>query len=179
MPAQGDDQNSQNQNGSQNQDGETPTFEDWIASQDETVKGLLDTHTAGLKSALEKERDRAAKLEKSLREAAKKQEAGSAAQKELEQLADNLAIAKRENAFIVAAYKAGVNDPELALLAAERAGLIHQDGTADFTRLKETYPQLFGKVPQQTAGNAGNGTGNPPTTQKDMNAAIRTMAGRQ
>jgi len=127
-----------------------PDFESWIGEQGDDVKALLDGHTRGLKSALDKERKRAGDLEKSLRDAAKDLEKGSEAQTTLLKLSDELAKTKTENAFYVAAHRAGVNDPDLAYLAAEKNGLIYADGSADFTKLKETYPQLFGPVTKIT-----------------------------
>jgi len=171
----GQEDNQENENGSET----PPDFESWIAEQGDDVKALLDGHTKGLKSALDKERKRAGDLEKSLRDAAKDLEKGSEAQNTLLKLSDELAKAQTANNFYVAAHRAGVNDPDLAYLAAEKNGLIRSDGSADFAKLKETYPQLFGAVTKIVKGNPGNGTGSQPTKGKDMNKFIRASSGRQ
>ncbi len=59
------------------------SFEAFLESQPPEIKALYETHTKGLKSALEAERAQNRELAKQAREAASKAEAGSEAQKAL------------------------------------------------------------------------------------------------
>jgi hypothetical protein len=151
-----------------------PTFESWYGSLDATTKQLIDDHTTGLRSALQKERDSSKMLEKQLRDAAKKLEAGSESEKQLTELANSLAAAQKQNAFNEEAHAAGVKNLRLAFLAASEAGLVDDKGNCDFTKLKAQFPELFVKVAD---GTAGSGTlTHPPAAS--MNDFIRRSAGR-
>lgn len=60
-----------------NTGGGTPAVEDfeaWLKAQPDAVKGLFDKHVAGLKSALDAERENRKKIEKAEREAQKAKE---------------------------------------------------------------------------------------------------------
>jgi hypothetical protein len=152
------------------------TFETWLEKQDATVKGLLDGHTKGLKSALESERESRKTLEKDLREMAKKADAGSDSQTKLTGMADQLAESDRKADFYDAAHTAGVSNLALAYLAAKEKGLIDSKNRVNFDEMKKIFPELFGGKPV-AAGNAGNGTEGTPKGANDMNAYIRKAAG--
>ncbi len=159
-------------------DGETPpTWESILEGLPEEHKTLYEGHTQGLRSALDKERDRRSELEKQVREAAGK--AKGEVQEELTRLADQLAEANRQAEFYKEAGnpEIGCTSPELALLAAEKDGLFDRRGNVDWQALKEKYPILF-KQPIPPRGNAGNGTGTPPRGGPDIDAMIRARAGR-
>jgi hypothetical protein len=159
--------------------GQPPaTFETWLEKQDETVKGLLDGHVKGLKTALDSERESRKDLEKQLRDLAKKAETGSDAQTKLTTMADQLAASDRKADFYDAAHKAGVSNLSLAYLAASEKGLIDNKGRVNFDEMKKDFPELFGGKPVPD-GNAGSGTeGAPGGAANDMNARIRRAAGR-
>lgn len=159
-----------------NSDGEL-TFETWLGKQDEKVKGLLDGHTKGLKTALETERETRKSLEKQVRDLATKAQAGSDAQKQLTELADKIAEGDRRADFYDAAHKAGVTNLKLAYTVAVTDDLFDKKGNVDFGKLKTAYPELFG-VKKAPAGNAGDGTDGSTNTAIDMNARIRRVAGR-
>jgi len=162
------------------QAGEKPaTFDEWLQSQDETIRGLYEQHTAGLKSALQSERAGRAELAKQLREASKKAEGGSEMQKLLEENAGRLEEAEARAAFFEEAARPeiGCSNPRLAYLAAQDAQAIDKKGRVNWAALKEAAPELFGKKPV-AAGNAGAGTQQPALEKGGMNAFIRAATGR-
>lgn len=171
-----DDDKGEQQGDKGKEGGETLTFEAWHEKQEEPVKALVESHVKGLKSALEAERGQRKTLEKELRDAAKKLEKGSDAQAEVVAMADRLKAAERRSSFKDAAYRAGCSDPHAAYLIAEDAGLVRDDGSADFAALKERIPQLFGEK-KAPAGNAGTGTNANKPAGGGMNAFIRAAAG--
>lgn len=160
--------------------GEKPLdFDGWLGAQDETVKGLIDTHLKGLKSALDAERTQRRDYEKQLRDAAAKLEKGSDAQKQLEEMAKRSEEDGKRADFFAAAHRAGVTNLQLAWVAAKQDQIFDRKGDVDLEALKEAYPELF-TAPATTktpTGNAGAGTGNVPA-KNDMNALIRRAAGR-
>ncbi|GAF82533.1 unnamed protein product, partial [marine sediment metagenome] len=114
--------------------------------------------------------------EKDLRDVAKKLEEGSEAQKEVLKLADDVATGTRKADFYEEAHKAGVSNLKLAFLVASDEGLFDKRGNANFDKLKEGFPELFGKK-KIIDPNAGDGTGKTPDgTKAGMNEFIR--AGR-
>jgi hypothetical protein len=152
-----------------------PDYETWFNQQPDDVKGLIEGHTTGLKSALDKERSERKEFEKQLRIAASEQEKGSEARKLLEGQADRMALLERQAAFFDAAHTAGATNLKLAWLAAVDAGLVDDKGQVDMDKVKAAFPQLFGA--KTVAGNAGAGTGDDPP-KGGMNAYIRKSAGR-
>lgn len=156
--------------------GETPNFETWIQTQDETTKALLDKHTAGLKGALDDEKSNRKALAKQIVELSKQAEAGSALKGELDKLTATFEKTSRKATFYETA-PADVANLRLAWLAAEDAELVDKDGTANWDALRKQLPELFRKaiVP---AGNGGNGAGQTGQGTQSMNDFIRRSAGR-
>lgn len=162
---------------SQKVEGETLTFDSWMKDQPEEIKAMLDGHTKGLKSALESERESRKSFEKQLRELSKKVEAGSEAEKQLTELADQQAAANRKAEFYEAAHREGVTNLKLAFTVAITEELFDRKGNVDFGEMKKSFPELFGQAPKANA-NAGNGTGKVPDAKFDMDAHIRARSGR-
>lgn len=166
----------------QTQDGnntqQPPTFEAWLESQDDTVKGLLDSHTKGLKTALDSERDARKNFEKQVRDLASKAEAGSEAQQQLTDLANQVETLTRQQAFYDEAHGQGVTNLKLAYIAARESDLIDSRGRINWEQMRESYPQLFGVARSQPSGNAGSGTQTPPASQRTMSDIIRQATGR-
>ena len=160
--------------------GEKPqTFEAWLEGLTPEAKVLLDTHTAGLKSALDSERGTRKDLEKQVRDLAGKAEKGSEAQAELTKIAEGLAEAERRGDFMEAAHTAGVSNLKLAYTVAVQDEMFNsRTGQVDFEGMKTAYPELFGGKPGVPAANAGAGTGTPPPVPADMNSFIRRSAGK-
>lgn len=172
---------SGNGDGEKDKEGEKPqSFDTWIEEQDETVQTLIEDHTQGLKSALESERDERDRLQKQLKKMADEAEEGSEAQKKLQELSDDLEEQNRKADFYEAAHAAGVRNLKLAYLVATEEGLFDRRGTVNFETMKTEYPELFESQNKAPKGGAGDGTDNDaPGGEKDMNKAIRAMAGRQ
>lgn len=161
----------QAQGGTPEGQGETPEpveFDAWLEGQDETVRGLIDGHTKGLKSALDTERNNAKALAKQIRELSGKLDANSDAAKQLTELSGKLETEQKRADFYEAATAAGCRNLRLAWLAASADGL-----TLDQVRAQ--HPDLFARP----ATNAGNGAATAAGgAARDMNAYIRRAAGR-
>jgi plasmid stabilization system protein ParE len=157
-------------------------FESWLESQDEAVRTGYQQTTAGLKSALDKERDRAKEVETELRDALKKLDGVEGAQETAKELEAKLTAAQeqreaaeRERDFVSQAVREGVTDPALAWRAVEgNETLTDRYGRADFDALKEQHPALFAKgTPPPPDGTPGSGTGSPPQGKPTMDEIIR------
>lgn len=75
--------NDTDQTKDQTTDGKPVSFDAWLAEQTDEVKAAYEAHTAGLKSALQSERQRAAEFEKA--EKARKAATDEAERKRLEE----------------------------------------------------------------------------------------------
>lgn len=158
--------------------GTPPDFDGWIAGQDETVKGLIDGHTKGLKGALESERTQRKDFERQLRDVLPKLEKGSEAEKQVTTLADKAASESRRADFYEAAAAAGCGNLKLAWLAVQQdSDLADSRGAVRMEALKVAYPELF-KSTAAARGNAGNGAGQAGAGGPSMNSFIRQAAGR-
>jgi small-conductance mechanosensitive channel len=166
--------------------GETPeqttelTFDSWIAEQPEPVSELINTHTSGLKSALDSERATRKELEKTLKQMTGQLEEGSAAKKQLEGISQQLQETERRATFTEVAAAAGIAPDalRLAYLAAQDLNAFNSDGAPDIDRLKNSYPHLFSK-PRAATTTAGAGTnGQPASMGQTMDDIIRKKAGR-
>lgn len=174
-----DEQGKQEPKGEEKKiEGETLTFDGWVKDQSEEVKAMLDSHTKGLKSALDSERGSRKELEKQLRDLAKKAEAGSEAEKQLTALADQQATANQRVDFYEQAHREGVTNLKLAYTVAVSEDLFDKKGNVDFAEMKKSFPELFGQASRATA-NAGTGTGKPPSPAQNMNDFIRKASGRK
>lgn len=154
------------------------TWDTWVAAQDEVVKGLIDGHVKGLKSALDNERSQRSDLAKQLRDVTAKAEKGSELATALTQVSAQLEEAERRATFYADAGKPeiGCSNPRAAFVVAQADNLFDKRGNVDWAALKAVAPELFRpRVPQ---GNAGAGTGAPPPATQDMNQYIRRAAGR-
>lgn len=163
--------------------GETPaddnnlTFDGWIAGQADEVRGLIDGHVAGLKTALSSERQQRKELQAALRDATKELEQGTEARAQLEGLAEKLELYEQQIGAYDALMTAGVTNVRLAWIAAREAGAIDKRGNINLETLKAEYPELF-KRPLPP-GNAGAGTQTPPTGATSVDDMIRQKAGRR
>jgi hypothetical protein len=152
-------------------------YDTWLGEQSEEIKGLLDGHIKGLKSALESERGTRKDLEKQVRDLAAKAEQDSDAQKSLTEIADKLSGAEQQADFYEAAHAAGITNLKLAYTVAVQDEMFDRRGQVNFETMKQSYPELFGQG-GTPPGNAGAGTDTPPPPAKDMNTFIRRAAGR-
>lgn len=167
--------------GDQDSGTEQVTYEDWIKTQPETVKSLLEQHTTGLRSALQNERQTAKEREKQIRTLSSQAEKGSQLETDLNKIADDLAKADQRAEFYEDAHTAGITNLRLAWMVAQQDGLFDRKGNADFTALKRDYPELFGRTKAATGStrvSANGGETNDGATGGNMNAFIRQSAGR-
>lgn len=154
-------------------------FETWIKDQPKEVRELIAANESGLKTALGSERDARTDAEKAVRDLAKKAEKGSEAEAELTSVADSLAEETRKADFYADAHDEGISNLKLAYVIAVQEKLIDARGNMNFGKLKEQYPELFGKPARRPAGGAGDGAGDDLGQKPDMNTFIRRQAGRQ
>lgn len=112
-----------------------------------------------------------------LREATKKAEKGSEAEKTLGELTAQLEQTQLRAAFIEDAIRPeiGCSNPRAAFLVAQADNLFTKRGEPDWAAIKAAAPELFAgrKTPP---GNAGSGNGSPPAQKVGMNEWIRQTA---
>jgi len=157
------------------QEGETLTFDTWYGKQDETIKGLLEGHTKGLKSALDSERETRKVFEKQVKELAVKAEKGSEAEKHLTALSEQLDLENKRAAFYEQAYALGVIDIKSAFVLATSEQLFDKKGNLDVETFRTRFSYML-KTPIPK-GNAGDGA-QASNTAQSMNDLIRRAAGR-
>lgn len=150
---------------------EPVTFDAWLGSQEPTIKGLIDGHVTGLKSALDNERSERKSLTKQISELKGKAEKGSELEKQLESLNAQLEATSAKQAFYESA-PADVDNLKLAWMAAQD-GHTDKRGNVDWNSLRTAYPQLF-RAKTVVNAHAGNGRGQDGNTQKNMNDFIRS-----
>ena len=151
----------------------------WHDALPKEAQELVAEREKGLKSALDSERDARKTAETDLRAVAKKLEEGSEAQQEVLKLADQVAEGTTKADFYEEAHKAGVSNLKLAYHIATTEDLFDKRGAVNFEKMKEAYPELFGKK-QVPRGDAGEGTGTAPGGKDiSMDAYIRRAAGKQ
>lgn len=148
-------------------------FDAWLAEQPQRVRDAHAKHTAGLTSALDKEREKAKDAAKELRALAKDADEKTAAR--LNDLATEkdaeVENARAELAFTREAIAAGCK-PELladAWLIAKAAGL------TDVKALKGEKPWLFVEQRKPDA-KPGAGSNGKPAVTPDMDGFIRAKA---
>lgn len=162
------------------------SWDAWLATQPDeqrtTISSLYEKQTAGLKSALDNERQQRKDFEKQARELAKTAEKGSDAEKQLTQFADQLTAAERRADFYEAAAK-----PEIGLVGVKAAWVLmnaeadryfDRKGNPNFDLLKQEHPYLFGLAKTTPKGNQGNGTNGQTPAGQSINDMIRNAAGR-
>lgn len=162
-------------------DGGTPaTWDDALATLPDAVKALYDSHTTGLRNAVQATRQERDDLSRRLSDLTKAlgKDTPEEARRLLSEMQGELEVTNRRAAFYEEAGKPeiGCTNPKAAFLLAQADDLFDRRGRIDWEALKASAPELFRpRVPQ---GNAGVGTGNPPPAQKSMNDFIRRAAGR-
>lgn len=173
------DSNEQPTDGTEAQ-SDAPQFDftAWLGEQPEHVRSGLESHTAGLKSALDGEREQRKEFSRQLREATAKAEKGSEIEKALNETSSRLEVAEQRAAFFEDAGKAEIacTNPRAAFLIAQAEGLFRKSGEPDWAAIKASAPELFGR--KTPPGNAGSGNGSPPPRSGGMNEYIRAASGR-
>lgn len=157
------------------------SFDDWLSSQPDTIKTLVDGHTDGLRSALTNESEERKKATRQLKALQDKAEKGSDLEKEIERLIADNESSDRKARFYESAHTAGVKNLRLAYLAATDGDLFDKDGDVNFDKLKEQAPELFASEDKKPPprGNAGSGQNQGGGTVPSMNGFIRAATGRR
>lgn len=175
--------NVPSEQGDNNQESsETPqTWETWIEEQPDEIKSLYAQHTLGLRNTVQATRQERDEMREQLKALSSKLEEGSDARQQLEALEQRLSEQQREANVMEQLIdpKAGINNARLALAAvrADQEAYLDRRGNVLFDKLKEDFPELFGRM-NTPRGNAGSGTQKDVPGGFDMNRAIRRRAGR-
>jgi hypothetical protein len=154
------------------------SYDEWIAGQDETVKTLITGRFQALENTVKSTRDERDDFKKQLKDLSKKAADGSELKQQLDTMTAQLEKTERRAAFMEEAIKPEIQcrNARAAWLLAIAEDLFSKNGSPDWAAIKREAPELFG-VPTANA-NAGANTQSPPPKQSDMNAFIRSRAGR-
>jgi hypothetical protein len=172
-----EDANTQNGNKSDatTEGGGAPnaTFETWLDKQDASVKDMYSKHTAGLTSALQKEREERKGLSDKIKELLPQAEKGSEFEKKLTETVGQLDLAEKRAAFSEEAIKPeiGCINPRAAFLLAKADDLFDRSGHPNWTAIKKAAPELF-MTEGSTDGGAG-GDQHKSASSNSMNDFIR------
>lgn len=158
---------------------ETPaSFEEFLEAQPEPIKTLYNSHSEALLNTVKATRSERDEMAKKIKELTKGMAEGSEAKRQLEEISAELEKTQRRAAFLEDAMKPELQckNPKAAWLLAEASNLFDRRGLPDWQAIRAEAPELFGVV--SANANAGNGTGQPPAPQKNMNDFIRRASGR-
>lgn len=167
--------------------GETPAqkWTDWdaLVKAHPEVDELYEGKTKGLKSALDKERERAETSSKELRKLAK--EADEKTAEALNKLADEkdaeIDSARKESAFYREAAAAGIPGDRLARawLICSKGDYFTKRGDPDIASMKTELPELFAAPAVPTPHvNAGPGNQQSPSPSVGFDEIVRAAAKR-
>jgi hypothetical protein len=158
------------------QQDQQETFEAWLEKQDDKIKGLYESHTNGLKSALSAERDTNKTLSGQLKELLPKAEKGRELEKQLTETVNKMEAAERRAQFAEEAIKPeiGCTNVKAAYALALADSLFDSRGNPKWAEIKTAAPELFRK-----AGSTDGGAGSKTSPATDINTAIRRAAGRE
>lgn len=157
------------------------TFEEFLTSQTgESVKPLYEASVAGLKSALDKEREDRRRLSEQVKKLSSLAEKGSELERQLsetetllEQAEKNSAELQKRAKFAEQAIRPEVSCANIraAYALAQSENLFKEDGVPEWEKLRELAPELFRSANQTDAGQR------TPSKPSDINSAIRKAAG--
>jgi len=157
------------------------TFEDYLATTNDGVRTLFDTHVSGLKSALEKERTSNKELMSKVKALASKAEVGSEMEAKLRETLvqlEEVQKASEENAkkatFTEQALQQRCTNIKAAYAYAVLENAFDKNGDPDWNKLKKEIPQLFDHAGRRTDAGAKQSDTSAP-----MNELIRRAAGLQ
>ncbi len=164
------------------QDGAPATYDAWLAQQPAEIKALVEGNIQGLRNTVQatrQERDAQAQKLADLTKALGK-DTPEEAKRLLAEMASELEATNRRATFVEEAIRPeiGCSNPRAAFALAQAENLFDRRGNPDWAAIKQAAPQLFGGTQRPPAGNAGAGTGNPPSSKSSMNDWIRAAAGR-
>ena len=154
------------------------TWDEWLATQDETAKTLYSAHTEGLLNTVKATREERDALKDQMKALSKSQAAGSDVQKELDAVITKLEASERHSAFLEEATRPEVlcRNPKAAWLIAQAGDLFDKRNNPNWAAIKVAAPELFGALTSKA--NAGAGTKDDLSPTASMNNFIRAAAGR-
>jgi hypothetical protein len=160
--------------GKDTQTTDAKDFESWLDGQDDKVKELYQTHTSGLKSALEKERGERKDLSDQLKELLPKAEKGSELEKQLTETVGKLEAAEKRASFVEQAIKPeiGCVNVKAAYALALADDFFDKTGSPNWEDIKKAAPELFRKP-----GSTDGGAGNTSQLRDDLVTATKRAAG--
>jgi hypothetical protein len=170
------------QDASQNAGGTPEKYADWdaLVKAHPEVGELYEGKTSGLKSALDKERDKAAEASKALRTLAKEADEKTAAalKKQADEMDAAVEDARRESTFYREAAAAGIPGDRLARawLIAKNGDYFTKRGDPDIQSLKTELPELFTQPAAKPRPTAGAGTQQGAAPSGDFNSNVRRIA---
>jgi len=151
-------------------------FEEWLETQDESTKTLIQERFEVLESTVKATRQERDTFKGELKDLAKKIDENSDAGKAVSELQTRLAQAEKKSNFIEQAVKQGVKRPSAAYAIANTENLFKEDGSPDFEKIKESVPELFTII--NTNNNAGSGS-KTALPGKSVNDRIREATNKQ
>jgi Arc/MetJ-type ribon-helix-helix transcriptional regulator len=159
-------------------DATPASFEEFLEAQPEAVKALYTNHSEALLNTVRATRSERDDMAKKIKELTKGMAEGSEAKTQLEAMSAQLEKTQKRAAFLEDAMKPEIQcrNAKAAWLLAEAGDLFDRKGMPNWTAIRQEAPELFGVA--SANANAGNGTGQPPAPQKNMNDFIRRASGR-
>lgn len=184
------EEKGQNPQEKQNSGNEGLTYESWYTQQPKEVQILVNGQIEPMKHRLNRANEEKAQLKRDIE--AIKAKTDLDAPKKLEAMEQAHAEAERRASFYEGCPREVVN-PKAAYTLAKEFGHLTEKGHLDIEKFKEAFPEQFqssspNPTTSRSSGAAGAGTAGAPTPaaatsgtpmpNQQMNAAIRTMAGR-
>ena len=156
---------------------ETKTWDEVLKGLPEDQQKLYNEHTIALNNTIKATRDERDEARNLLREALKKAETGSEAEKSLQEALGRIDLLDKRANFAEQAIKPeiGCRNVRAAFALAQASDLFKKNGVPDCDAIKKEAPELFG--PLIPEGNGGSGTDGDQTAPVDMNQWIRDRAG--
>lgn len=134
---------TQTQPGEMQGKGEMPnplSFDQLYIGLDDAGQKVIDAHIAGLKSALERERESAKSARSEVTTLTKKVQESGAAQQRIAEL-------ERKTAIMEQLYSIGVTNPQLAYMAVTTSqDLLDDKGVIDEQKFSKKFPELLKKT---------------------------------
>lgn len=152
--------------------GDAITFDSFYSSLDERVRGVLDEHVKGLKSAHERTKQERNELREAIKSIKESRETDIEAVKR--DLTARLEETEKRARFLET-IPAEVTNQKAALAVAREFGAMRTDGSLDAEKLREVAPELF-KQEKAPPSNAGK-TNGADASAMTMNNFIRSRAG--
>lgn len=145
-------------------------FEDWLDSQPDETKTLIQERFSSLENSVKATRTERDGYSKELKELSKKLGKDNEATTHINELTAKLDKSEKKAAFIEDASNNGCKRPSVAYTIAEAEQFYTEDGLPDWDKIREAVPELF--TAQSLNTDAGSGTNKKPLG--DPNKAART-----